>query len=275
MVGWGVTEIFSFTETDPDSLGATWGPLRLHRLTWRPGCDLPALLDEWEPRLTHPGDTDTAAVVTLPSHADVLPLVHRGFAPLTVIAERLAGRSPAPRPSGVEVRAATRADLDVAVELNLHTVRYDTTFGMVTERPNTAEHLRTALAEVLERDHEAMWLAVDGGTPVGMIYVDMPQDAGWMERFTSARPFAYLAHLGVRPDVRGTGAGSALVAHAHSVLDDAGVASTLLHHALPNPRSTPFWYSNGYRPRWTVWVRRPALRASTGVSSQPERPSET
>ncbi|MFD5829737.1 GNAT family N-acetyltransferase [Lentzea sp. NPDC060358] len=272
-----MTEIFSFTETDPDSLGATWGPLRVHRLAWQPGCDLPALLDEWETRLTGLDDPDTAALVTVPSHEAgcALPLVHRGFAPLTVIAERLAGTSAAPRPAAVDVRPATRADLDLAVELNMHTVRYDAAFGMVTERPNTAEHLRTALAEVLDRDHEAMWLAVRDGTPVGMLYIDLPQDAGWMERFASARPFAYLGHLGVHPDARGTGAGSALTAHAHVVLDRAGVAATLLHHALPNPRSTPFWYSHGYRPRWTVWVRRPALRSSPGVSAVPERPNET
>jgi GNAT superfamily N-acetyltransferase len=165
------------------------------------------------------------------------------------------------------VRPATHADLDAAVEINMHTVRYDTAFGMVTERPNSAEYLRSNYAEVLDRDHEAMWLAVRGDTPVGMAYVDMPQDAQWMERFTTASPFAYLGHLGVRPDVRGTGAGSALVAHVHDVLDRSGVASTLLHHALPNPRSTPFWYSQGYRPRWTTWARRPALRTSPGVSS--------
>ncbi|KJK52908.1 hypothetical protein UK23_02855 [Lentzea aerocolonigenes] len=74
---------------------------------------------------------------------------------------------------------------------------------------------------------------------------------------------AYIDHLGVRPDERGGGAGSALVAFAHGLLDSAGVASTLLHHALPNPRSTPFWYSHGYQPRWTLWVR----RAFHGVSS--------
>ncbi len=272
-----MAEIFSSTETDPDSLGATWGPLRVHRLTWQPGCDLVALLDEWETRLTGPDDPDSAALVTLPSHetAGALPLIHHGFAPLTVIAERLAGTSVPERPTAVDVRPATRADLDVAVELNMHTVRYDSAFGMVTERPNTAEHLRAVLAEVLERDHEAMWLAVHGDTPVGMVYVDMPQDARWVERFASARPFAYLGHLGVRPDARGTGAGSALTAHVHGFLDNAGVAATLLHHALPNPRSTPFWYSHGYRPRWTMWARRPALRSSTGVSSLPERRNET
>ncbi|GLY52181.1 GNAT family N-acetyltransferase [Lentzea sp. NBRC 102530] len=272
-----MAETFSYRETDPDSLLATWGPLRLHSLAWHEGWDLPSLLDAWETRLTGRDDLDTAAVVTVPSHetASTLPLIHRGFAPLTVIAERLAGRTTPARPSDVVVRPAVRADLDVAVEINMHTVRYDTAFGMVTERPNTAEHLRAALAEVLDRGHEAMWLAVSGDTPVGMLYVDMPQDAAWMDRFASARPFAYLGHLGVRPDARGTGAGSALLAHAHEVLDSSGVASTLLHHALPNPRSTPFWNSNGYRPRWTTWVRRPALRASSGVSAQPERPSGT
>ena len=272
-----MTDHFSFHEADVDSLLPTWTALRVHSLNWQPGCDLPALLDEWETRLTGLDDPDTAAVVTLPSNetADVPPLIRHGFAPLIVIAERRRGASAPARPSGVHVRPATHADLDVAVELNMHTVRYDSAFGMVTERPNSARHLRTSLGDALDRDHEAMWLAVRDDTPIGMAYVDMPEHAQWMERYTPARPFAYFGHLGVRPDARGSGAGSALAAHVHDVMDRSGVASTLLHHALPNPRSTPFWYSNGYRPRWTVWVRRPALRASTGVSSQPERPSET
>lgn len=262
-------EIFSYRETPPDSLGQTWGPRRTHTLAWEPGCDLPALLDEWENRLTGADDPDTAAVVTLPSHetADALPLLRKGFAPLVVVAERLAGHTSASRPSDVRVRPATHADLDVAVELNVHTVQYDTQFGMVTERANSAELLRAALTEALDRAEESMWLAVSGDTPIGMAYVDMPAHAGWMERFTSVRPFAYFAHLGVRPDARGSGAGSALVTHVHSILDGSDVASTLLHHALPNPRSTPFWYSHGYRPRWTTWVRRPALHTSSGVSS--------
>ncbi|MEU0885132.1 GNAT family N-acetyltransferase [Lentzea sp. NPDC005914] len=264
-----MSEIFTYRETDPDSLAPTWGPLRTHGLAWQPGWNLPALLDEWEPRLTGLDDPDTAAIVTLPSHetADALPLIQRGFAPLIVIAERLAGAPVPSRPAQVRVRPATHADLDVAVELNMNTIRYDTAFGMVTERANSAEHLRTSLAAALDRDHEAMWLAVRDDTPIGMLYLDMPQDAQWMERYTDVRPFAYLGHLGVRPDARGSGAGGALVRHAHSLLDASGVASTLLHHALPNPRSTPFWYSHGYRPSWTLWVRRPALRTSHGVSS--------
>ncbi|WP_053733187.1 GNAT family N-acetyltransferase [Nocardia sp. NRRL S-836] len=261
-------ETFSYREADADSLQPTWTALRVHSLQWQRGWDLPALLDEWETRLTGVDDDDTAAVVTLPSHetGDAPALIRHGFAPLLVVAERRAGVVVPHRPSDVRIRPATHADLDVAVELNMHTVRYDAQFGMVTERPDSERHLRTSLAGALDRDHEAMWLAVRGDTPVGMAYVDMPQDALWMEPFANGRPFAYFGHLGVRPDARGTGAGSALVAHVHSVMDRSGVASTLLHHALPNPRSTPFWYSHGYRPRWTTWVRRPALRSAPGVS---------
>lgn len=262
-------EIFSYRETDPDSLLPTWGPLRTHGLTWQPGWDLAALLDEWEGLLTGLDDLDTAAIVTLPSNetGDVLPLIRHGFSPLTVIAERRAGRETPSRRTDVTVRPATRADLDVAVELNMHTIRYDAQFGMVAERPNSEKLLREALAGVLDRGYEAMWLAVRGDTPIGMIYVDMPSDAIWMDRYAEARPYSYLGHLGVRPDARGTGAGNALVRHVHSLMDSSGVASTLLHHALPNPRSTPFWYSHGYQPKWTLWVRRPALRSSSGVSS--------
>ncbi len=263
-----MAEIFTYSEAPEDSLQPTWSALRVHGLNWQPGCDLPALLDEWEPRLTGLDDQDTAAVVTLPSHetAAVPALLRHGFAPLVVVAERRAGVPVPHRATDVRIRPATHADLDVAVELNMHTIRYDAQFGMVTERPNSARHLRTSLGAVLDRDHEAMWLAVRGDTPIGMAYADMPQDALWIERFATGRPFAYFGHLGVRPDARGTGAGSALVAHVHSVVDSSGVASTLLHHALPNPRSTPFWYLHGYRPRWTSWVRRPALRSVPGVS---------
>jgi hypothetical protein len=36
------------------------------------------------------------------------------------------------------------------------------------------------------------------------------------------------------------------------------VAVTLLHYAVPNPLSVPFWSARGYRPLWTVWEARPA-----------------
>ena len=69
---------------------------------------------------------------------------------------------------------------------------------------------------------------------------------------------AYLATMAVRPDERGYGVGTALLAGLHRELDAAGVAVTLLHHAVLNPLSAPFWSRMGYRPLWVSWEIRPA-----------------
>jgi predicted acetyltransferase len=69
---------------------------------------------------------------------------------------------------------------------------------------------------------------------------------------------AYLATMSVRPGERGSGVGTALLARLHRELDAAGVAVTLLHHAVLNPLSAPFWSRMGYRPLWVSWEIRPA-----------------
>ncbi|WP_433265898.1 GNAT family N-acetyltransferase [Actinosynnema sp. CS-041913] len=253
-----VDDPYAFAELSPDALNATWSALRTHSLTWHPAADLDDQLRHWA--LTGTGDPETAALVTVPSRAveaaDVL--VRHGFAPLLVIAARRAGR-PGGRPSSdVRIRPVTPGDVDVAVSINVETIRYDAKFGMVNERPSTADRLREHIESRLSWDDPGLCLAERDGEPVGLLYYDLPPHSDRMAGRTSASPVAYLGLLGVREAVRGGGVGSALVAHAHRRLDEAGVAVTLLHHALPNPRSTPFWYSHGYRPLWTTWQRRPA-----------------
>ncbi|TQM82452.1 ribosomal protein S18 acetylase RimI-like enzyme [Saccharothrix saharensis] len=248
---------YSFSELPEDDLNASWIALRTHSLHWHPGADLEDLLRRWP--LTGEGDPETAAVVTVPSRAveaaDVLS--RRGFAPMVVVAARLPGRGRAGR-SAVGIRPLAAEDLDVAVELHLETMRFDSLFGMVTARPSSAARLREHIASLLERPEPCGWLAERGGEAVGFLYCDLPGHSDWIASWTSVRPVAYIGLLGVRADSRGQGVGAALVDHAHSVLDEAGVGVTLLHHALPNPLSTPFWYSHGYRPLWTTWQRRPA-----------------
>jgi GNAT superfamily N-acetyltransferase len=255
---------------DPDSLGATWGALRQHELVVQvsgraPAPALDALLAEWDrllARTAAPGDPDTAAVVTWPSHdtAPAVALTRHGFAPLLVCAARPAGR-PEPRlpGTGIRIRPATDADLDVATELNLDVIDYDAQFGMVTRRPGTRAAVRAGLAEILRRDRTAAWLAERGGEAIGLLAIDLPPYADWIASRVAAAPVGYLGCLVVRAGARSAGVGSTLVAEGHRVLDAAGVAVTLLHHALPNPTSTPFWYSHGYRPLWTYWQRRPAV----------------
>jgi GNAT superfamily N-acetyltransferase len=256
------------TELDPDSLVATWGALRQHLLTVRlAGADLGPLLDRWEEHLARvaaPGDEDCAAIVTWPSRdtAAVPALVHHGFAPLIVTAVRRAGAvTAAPIAPGVKIRYATKSDLVACVALNVEVVRYDSQFGALTERQSTEPGLRQQMTELLDRDRPCIWLAEIDGRPAGIVTVDLPPHSDWMAGRTSASPVAYVGLGGVRADLRGGGIGSALVTQVHRELDEAGIAATLLHYALPNPRSAPFWSVQGYRPLWTSWHRRPALRA--------------
>jgi GNAT superfamily N-acetyltransferase len=258
---------------NPDSPDATWGAARRHQLTVRlSGPATPELFDvllaEWDRYLDDratPGDDDTAAVINWPSHdtEPVTAFVRHGFAPLVVLAVRQPGRSAPTLPgTGVRIRPAQEADLEVVSELGLGVVEYDAQFGVVTARPRTRAALRSTYADVLARepDLRGVWLAERSGEPVGMIAVELPPHSDWVGGLISAAPVGYISSLFVRADVRGNGVGCALVAQGHRALEAAGVPVTLLHHALPNPRSTPFWYSQGYRPLWTFWQRRPAIR---------------
>ncbi|GAA2663643.1 MULTISPECIES: GNAT family N-acetyltransferase [Actinosynnema] len=249
---------YSVREHSLDELGSTWWAPRAHVLRWSPDDDLERRLREWP--LTGGGDPETAALVTVPSRAEDAPrvLLAHGFAPLVVLAVREAGRPTPPGDPAVEVRELRGEDLDVAAELHLEVVRVDARYGVVTERPRTGALLRELLAEEVGRPEPEAWLAWRDGEPVGLLTCQGPGTSGWIAGRTSVSPVAYLGVLGVRADLRGGGVGGALVAWLHARLDAAGVGATLLHHSLPNPRSTPFWGSRGYRPLWTTWQRRPA-----------------
>ncbi|MFC0439400.1 GNAT family N-acetyltransferase [Kutzneria buriramensis] len=258
----------TFREIDPESIDASWGPLRRHTLAVRlAGADLAPLLDRWEEHLAKvvtPGDVDCAAQISWPSRdtAAVRTLIEHGFGPLAVLAVRRAGVfGEAPKARNVSVRHATKADLVACVALSMEVIRYDTQFGLLTERPSTEAEVRRTTAELLDRDQPCVWLAEVDGRAAGIVTVDLPPHSEWIAGRTSAGPAAYLGLGGVRADLRGGGVGSALVAQVHRELDDAGIEATLLHYAVPNPRSVPFWSIQGYRPLWTGWSRRPALRA--------------
>jgi predicted acetyltransferase len=74
-------------------------------------------------------------------------------------------------------------------------------------------------------------------------------------------PAAYVLLMGVQPGERRRGVGAALAARLHQDCAAAGVQVVLLHYALINPLSAPFWSQQGYRPLWTVWEARPASAA--------------
>jgi ribosomal protein S18 acetylase RimI-like enzyme len=257
------------TVTAPDSPGASWAALDEHRLTPRvagpdPAAALDALLDAWRDHIAAapagPYPDDTGAGITWPSRdtAAVPALIRHGLAPLVAIVTRPAGRpmTPGPVDPGVTVRPATPDDVADIAALRMATQEYDAQFGVVRIRPHTAQVFRDLSAEKADRGWT--WVAERAGRTIGMIAVDAPAHAEWVQPMTSRTPVAYVDCLAVLPEHRGTGAGTLLLATAHQAADTAGVAATLLHHAVPNPLSTPFYHRHGYRPLWTQWELRPA-----------------
>lgn len=259
------------SEVASDSNRALWRPRVEYRLDARlaggdPGAALANLLTQWEGMLADapPGDWDTAAVVPRASRDTVgsAELLRHGFTASRVLAARPADRLGSGPPSvpGVSIRHAERRDLDTIVQLELELRRYDAQFGLVTLRDGEAELIEAEARPLLDDSDPSLWIAELYGKPLGLLHVQLPPAAEWIAEFTAARRVGYLTSLNVAEEARSTGVGTALAGHAHQLFDEAGVEVVLLHHALANPRSTPFWCAQGYRPLWTYWYRRPALR---------------
>lgn len=248
-----------------------WRPLVEHRLEVRlagtePATALGELLDQWEESLSSAprGDWDCAAVVARPSRdtAGCEELVRRGFAAGRVVAvrpaERMGGGPPAV--PGVRIRRAEPRDAATAVRLQLELRRYDAQFGLVTPREDEERLVTEDIERILAEREPSLWIAELYGEPLGMAQLQFPPESDWMRGHVAAERVGYLASLNVAEQARGTGVGTALAEHAHQLFDEGGVQVVLLHHALASPRSTPFWYAQGYRPLWTYWYRRPAVR---------------
>ncbi|WP_086828739.1 GNAT family N-acetyltransferase [Allokutzneria sp. NRRL B-24872] len=259
---------YSFSDVSEPTT-AIWGAARTHTLRLRlatgSDAELGGLLDEWEKRLAAsctPGDRDESAVVRLASRDSVAlrELVFRGFATATVIAVRPAGRSSPPARPGNKIRPAEPSDIPALTELSVELHSHAAQYGMVTDRPYARELLETSVREAVEAGDGLTMVAEQDGEVIGLVEAMVGERAAWMKGMTSASPAAYIAKLFVRPDVRASGVGGALVTDVHAKLDERGVSATLLEHVLHNEFSTPFWYRHGYRPLWTTWQRRPAVR---------------
>jgi GNAT superfamily N-acetyltransferase len=257
----------------PDgTLNQTWGTAGRFSLILRvrdtdTAAAVDDLLGQWRNHLAglpEAAARDTAAMVSWPSRdvTGVSALLRHGMQPLTVIAIRSAANTPAANTpagnAGLVIREAGPADLDVVTEFELGVIRYDALFGAAIIRPATEALVRAETQASLGARPAWAWLAEQDGRPVGLVHVQPPGQAGWIAGMARGGMTAYLQTMFVRPGLRGTGVGAALVRHAHAVLDARGVQTTLLHYAQVNPLSAPFWNRMGYRPLWTGWEVRPA-----------------
>lgn len=230
------------------------------------GTGLDELLVRWRAHLaTEPATAtaDSQAAIRWPSRdvAGARALLRHGLKPLTVIAARPAGRAMPDAASGrggLRIRLAGPADVAAVTALSLDVIRFDQHFGSARMRPHTERLEQLAVTETLAQPEPWTWLAERDGEVAGLLVAVPPGQTGWIATAVRQRPVAYLATMSVRPDERGSGVGTALVAMLHRELDAAGVAVTLVHHAQLNPLSVPFWSRMGYRPLWASWETRPA-----------------
>ncbi len=256
-----------FAAALPDSNDALWGALRRYSLVPRlAGSHRTAvfreLLGQWLSALVLPvGDWDTTVAVTVPSRDPDyrIPLLELGFAPLIGVLVRPRGAPMPPAPPGHLVRTAGCEDLDRLGELTAALQRYDVASGVLTERERVVELAHQMVADYWSGAPGWTWVVGPRARPAGFLQVQRPEQAVWMAEMSIAGGCAaYLGEAYVEPAARGCGAGRALASAAHAALDDAGIPLTMLHVALPNPLSVPFWHRMGYRPLWTMWQRRPA-----------------
>jgi len=266
------------------TLNQTWGSASQFSLILRlrepdTSAALDDLLGQWRDHLAglpEAGPVDTAAMVTWPARdvSGVNALLRRGMQAMTVIAVRPAEHAAAAGPArpgepasaqvvaessaGLVIREAGLGDLDVVTEFEMGVIRYDAQFGAAIIRPATEALVRAETQAALATRPAWAWLAERDGRPVGLVHVQPPERSGWIASMTRPGVTVYLQTMFVRPGERGSGVGAALVRHVHGVLDARGVQTTLLHYALMNPLSAPFWNRMGYRPLWTGWEVRPA-----------------
>ena len=245
---------------------ALWGPAEIWDLTAVPGgsgaAGLAALLGAWRDRMrgTRPGP-DSGCTLTWPSRdaeASAVLLAH-GFAPMTCMAVRTAVPPPAPGPARVTVRRAGDGDVEALTELRLAEWRYTSLVGTAVPRPGARALLRAEVVRSL-RFSGLVWLAEDDGVPVGMTSCALASPAPGDSVHGRLLPgrWGYVDTLSVAAAARGGGVGRALMAVAHRALLEHDVRGTFLFYHPANPLSPVFWHRQGYRPLWTMWIRRPA-----------------
>jgi hypothetical protein len=188
-------------------------------------------------------DEDSGALVTWPSRdvTAATTLLRHGFTPMAVIAARSTRTAPSaptqpatqpstqpatqpaagPAPAGVRIRRATPADAGEVARLGAETVRCDSCFGGITERPWTAGALREEMAGFLAAPEPWVWLAERDGAGIGMLAAEPPDVAECIAP-TVGRALVALLLLGVSAGERGSGVGAALTARFRRQIETAG-----------------------------------------------------
>jgi GNAT superfamily N-acetyltransferase len=225
-----------------------------------------ALFAELAARALDRGITDHVAHVPIGDPATEAAWVALGFGRVVAVAVR--DLTPVDRRLATDVAVRVAAPDELAIVDRL--VDEESVFHARSPifRPyrhdDTADSVRAELASQLASDDHAFLIARRDGTDVGVLSVG----PGLGSPLYVPDGAAYIAATAVLPDVRGSGAGTALADAAFAWAKDHGHRAACLHFSTANTTSTAFWTGIGFTPVMAHLRRRVDERILT---SRPRR----
>jgi GNAT superfamily N-acetyltransferase len=154
------------------------------------------------------------------------------------------------------IRRAGHADLPAIVHLRREWTREE--YGDIAD-PDFEANLAAWFARELSR--RVIWLAEEGGRPVGMmnlaIYERMPRPGRALSRW------GYLGNVFVLAAYRNRGIGRRLVSAALDYADENGFVRVVLS---PTERSIPLYERAGFGPAGALMLRTPPQAPASSAS---------
>ena len=171
-----------------------------------------------------------------------------GFGEDDAVAIRATGpvdRTPRAGSSAVSFRRAGPADIETVMHLSVQLARFHQASPVyypypVEVEPDLRRHMERQLAE----PSCALWLAVADEAVVGM---QTFSPASFDPLLVPERSVS-LDQAVTLPQVRGRGAGSALLAHTMGWANDTGFHYCLLSYLTANLKGAAFWSGHGFQP---------------------------
>jgi ribosomal protein S18 acetylase RimI-like enzyme len=148
---------------------------------------------------------------------------------------------------GLEIRTPTKEDIDPLIEVDLALPRHQRASPVFSSRPlPTEEESRQEWAKTLAGDDERVLIACRDGKPIGCFsLVDGERsDLGgvaWPSRL------CYLGFAATLPDMRGSGAGVALMDASLAWAAESGYTSMGTDWRVTNLLASRFWPRRGFR----------------------------
>ena len=145
---------------------------------------------------------------------------------------------------GITLRLGTRADLEIAEEIDLEIFRIQERSPSFARLPLDRDARRADWLETNLNEEGLRYLVAEAdGELVGHSLIYRPKPVlGYPEEA------AYLASTAVRESLRGRGIGAALVAEILRLAADAGYRSVVTNWRMTNLCASRFWQAQGFQP---------------------------